>query len=163
MEADMLVRLYDIDQDEVRQLEKELFEKEIYIKKVLASDMNPVVNFVKETFRQSWADETMKAILADKCYVAVKNQEVIGFCCYDISQLDVLGPIGVKPECREKGIGKILLLKSLLSMKELGYAYAIIGWAGPQDFYSKACGATVIENSIPDSYSNKLRIVPKKM
>lgn len=163
MEADMLVRLYNIDQDEVRQLEKELFEKEIYIKKVLTSDMTPVVNFVKETFRQSWADEAMKGVLANKCYVAVKNQEIIGFCCYDISQLDILGPIGVRPDCREKGIGKILALKSLLSMKELGYAYAIIGWTGPQEFYSKACGAVVIEDSIPKSHSNKLRIVPEKI
>ena len=31
---------------------------------------------------------------------------------------------------RRKGIGKVLLLKSLESMQEMGYAFAIIGWTG---------------------------------
>ena len=162
MEKDMLVRLYDLDKDEIRKLELDLMEKEIYIKKVLPSDMTLTCNFVKENFRQSWADETMKAVLFNKCYVAVKNQEILGFCCYDVSQLDILGPIGVKESCRENGIGKVLLLKSLLSMKELGYTYAIIGWAGPQDFYAKCSGAVAIEDSIPGSYENKLRVVYNK-
>ena len=161
MEKDMLVRLYDLNQDEIRELEKKLYDKGIYIKKVLASDMSLAINFVKENFRQSWADETMKAVLNNKCYVAVQNQEILGFCCYDVSQLDVLGPIGVKESCRNNNIGKLLLLKSLMSMKEMGYAYAIIGWAGPQDFYHKCCNAEPIDGSIPKSYENKLRVVPE--
>ena len=43
---------------------------------------------------------------------------------------------------RKKGIGKALLLKSLESMQELGYAYAIIGWPAKSavDFYKKCAG-----------------------
>ena len=39
-------------------------------------------------------------------------------------------------------------------MKERGYAYAIIGSAGPKDFYRKAVGAIGIEGSIPGAYRN---------
>ena len=43
MDRDMLVKLYEIDVDEVRQLEKKLNDKDVYIKKVLASDMSKYV------------------------------------------------------------------------------------------------------------------------
>ena len=41
----------------------------------------------------------------------------------------VLGgnPMAVLESERKKGVGRALLLKSLESMQELGYAYAIIG------------------------------------
>ena len=45
----------------------------------------------------------------------------------------------------------------LHSLKELGYGYAIIGGAGPVDFYAKAAGATVIEGSSPGVYRDGIR------
>jgi hypothetical protein len=32
-------------------------------------------------------------------------------------------------------------------MREMGYAYAIIGGVGPAEFYAKVCGARTIEGS----------------
>ena len=54
------------------------------------------------------------------------------------------GPTGVDPAYRGKGIGKALLLKCLEAMRNEGYGYAVIGGAGPVNFYEKCCGATVI-------------------
>lgn len=45
-------------------------------------------------------------------------------------------------------------VRCLVSMREKGYRYAIIGWTGPQEFYAKCCGATVIPDSIPASYAD---------
>jgi hypothetical protein len=45
-----------------------------------------------------------------------------------------------------------LLLAGLEAMKADGYGYAIIGGAGPVDFYEKAAGATVIEGATPGIY-----------
>jgi len=45
---------------------------------------------------------------------------------------------------RTKGIGYELLHHCLKDMKEIGYEYAIIGGAGPIEFYEKACNAVVI-------------------
>ena len=42
-------------------------------------------------------------------------------------------------------------------MREMGYAYAIIGGVGPAEFYAKVCGATVIEGSDPGVYGHLYR------
>ncbi|MDY3286450.1 MAG: GNAT family N-acetyltransferase, partial [Eubacteriales bacterium] len=55
---------------------------------------------------------------------------------------------------RHAGIGTVLLLRCLRAMREDGYGYAIIGSAGPVDYYRKVCGATVIEGSSPGIYSD---------
>jgi hypothetical protein len=41
-------------------------------------------------------------------------------------------------------------------MRDEGYAYAQIGWAGPTKFYEKIVGATIIEGSEPGGYRGKL-------
>jgi hypothetical protein len=46
-------------------------------------------------------------------------------------------------------------------MKSHGYAYAIIGSAGPVDFYVKALGAVPIEANGEDIYQGLLRVPPK--
>ena len=42
-------------------------------------------------------------------------------------------------------------------MREAGYGYAIVGWAGPADFFTKTVSATVIEGSEPGIYKNMLK------
>jgi hypothetical protein len=44
-------------------------------------------------------------------------------------------------------VGSALLFRCLEAMRELGYAYGIIGGVGPAAFYEKACGAFVIPGS----------------
>ncbi|MDQ3474282.1 MAG: hypothetical protein M3447_11150 [Acidobacteriota bacterium] len=56
-----------------------------------------------------------------------------------------------------RGIGKALLLTSLLALREVGYVYGIIGGAGPIEFYEKSVGATIIADSEPGIYTDLLR------
>ena len=58
---------------------------------------------------------------------------------------------------RGMGIGKALLLRSLLSLRERGYAYAIIGWAGPTAFYEKAVDAIPIPGEEGESYGDMVQ------
>jgi GNAT superfamily N-acetyltransferase len=58
---------------------------------------------------------------------------------------------------RGRGIGKALLLACLHDMWAQGYGYAIIGWAGPVDFYIRAVGAIVIPDSSPGIYRGMLK------
>ena len=53
-------------------------------------------------------------------------------------------PMGVAKSNRVKGIGYSLLHHCLKDMHEMGYEYAIIGGAGPIEFYEQACQAVVI-------------------
>ena len=152
MGMDMLVKLYEV-QDDLPLMEK-LKSEGILIKKAMAPDLTKITSWVKDTFGQGWADECTAGILVGGCWIAVKDQQVIGFACYDATLPDFFGPTGVLEEMRGRGIGRALLIRCLLSMKEKGYAYAIIGSAGPMDFYKKAVGAIPIEGSVPGAYRN---------
>jgi hypothetical protein len=46
-------------------------------------------------------------------------------------------------------------------MKAHGYAYAVIGSAGPVDFYVNAAGAMPIPSDNEDIYQGLLRIKPR--
>ena len=81
---------------------------------------------------------------------------MVGFACYDTAALGLFGPMGVIESMQGKGIGKALLLACLVEMKIKGYGYAVIGWAGPQDFYAKIAGAVAIPDSTPGIWKNWL-------
>ena len=48
------------------------------------------------------------------------------------------------------------LIASLWDLWDQGYAYAIIGAAGPVDFYVKTVNATIIPDSAPGIYTDML-------
>lgn len=94
------------------------------------------------------------------CYIATKGKKVIGFACYEATARDFFGPMAVLETERKKGIGRALLLKSLESMRELGYAYAIIGWPAKSavDFYIKCVDAVMIEENSSGIYKRMIEI-----
>ena len=61
------------------------------------------------------------------CFLATRSGKLIGFACYDSIARGFFGPTGVDQEARGAGIGRALLLATLLDMRTLGYGYAIIG------------------------------------
>ena len=149
---DMLVKLYELKDDPA--LMEKLESEGVLIKRAMTPNLTKITAWVKEVFGQGWADECAAGILNNGCWIAVKDKEIVGFACFDATLPDFFGPTGVAEAMRGRGIGKALLLRCLISMKEKGYAYAIIGSAGPMDFYKKAVGATPIEGSIPGAYAN---------
>ena len=149
---DMLVKLYEVQ--DCPELMEKLKAEGVLIKKAMTPDLTKITSWVKETFGQGWADECTAGILGGGCWIAVKDKKVIGFACYDATMKDFFGPTGVAEDMRGHGIGKALLIRCMISMRERGYAYAIIGLAGPKDFYKKAVGAVGSEGSIPGAYRN---------
>jgi len=81
---------------------------------------------------------------------------------YECSRRGFFGPTGVLPELRGKGIGAALLLRCLESMREMGYAYAVIGGVGPASFYEKVCGAFLIPGSETSIYSTVFEMLQKE-
>jgi predicted N-acetyltransferase YhbS len=86
------------------------------------------------------------------CFIALRDGNVVGFACYDVTARNFFGPEGVDASMRGKGIGRALLLSALHAQRVAGYAYAIIGGVGPTAFYEKCVGATSIEGSTPGIY-----------
>ncbi|MDA8245102.1 MAG: GNAT family N-acetyltransferase, partial [Elusimicrobia bacterium] len=69
--------------------------------------------------------------------------------------------IGVDRSLKIKGLGTALLLRTLEAMRDAGYGYAAVGWAGPVDFFRKTVGATVIEGSEPGVYKGLVKAAPR--
>ena len=147
--TDMLVKLYDLS--EFMPASPGLDALGIRLRKPIAAEKSLVVGWVREHFGGIWADEMEIAFSRSplSAYIAQQGKTLIGFGCYDASALGFFGPTGVLDDYQGKGIGKALLLACLLEMRQKGYGYVIIGWIGPQEFYEKAVGATVIPEYTP--------------
>jgi len=152
----MLVKLYELP--EVDSDLDRLKAKGIVIRVAMPYEKHLVVDWVRDTFSKAWASECDVAFSNHpiSCYIATEEGAVIGFACYDSTCKDFFGPIGVSERKRGLGIGKALFLSCLRAMAAQGYAYAIIGSAGPTDFYAGTVGAMPIEGSDPGIYRDRL-------
>ena len=130
----------------------------ISIKRAIMPELERVAGFVAEHFGTGWVCEARGCFTNHPAtiFVATRGQEILGFACYDTTCKDFFGPTGVAKKERGQGIGAALLLACLHDMRAQGYGYAIIGAVGPAEFYTKACGATVIEDSWPGVYEGLL-------
>lgn len=154
---DMLVKLLDIPSSE--ECIKELKKEGINIRRAMVPDMFRIVEFVDKLMGKYAAAECQICFSRQpvSCFIAERKGQLLGFACYETTMRDFFGPTGVNEEERGKNIGKALLLKCLESMREMGYAYAIIGGVGPAAFYEKCCGASLIEDSTPSVYKDFLK------
>ncbi len=149
--TDMLVKLYELPPYKV--------PEGADLRRALAPEKHIVVNWVRRHFSDYWASECEVSFARTpiSCFVAVVDGKLAGFACYDATCKAFFGPTGVDEDMRGRGLGKALLLACLHAMWHEGYGYAIIGGIGPAEFYSKAVGATIIENSTPGIYSGMLQ------
>lgn len=157
---DMLVKLYELRDS--RDVIAGLAGDGVTIRRALPPERHRVVPWVREHFNPGWESECAVAFgqVPVTCFIAINDQEILGFGCYDTTCKDFFGPTGVREDVRGRGIGTGLLLACLEAMRAQGYGYAIIGGAGPVDYYRKAVGATVIEGSSPGIYAGMLRGTP---
>jgi predicted N-acetyltransferase YhbS len=150
----MLVRLYDLP-DAGPVLGRLQSEHGIVVRRAQPWERTALRRFVEDRFSRNWADE-MSVGFGNKpisIFVAQDGKRIAGFAAYECTRRDFFGPIGVDEQYQGRGIGRALSLACLHAMAEMGYAYAIIGGAGPKEFYRKACGAIVIEGSSPGIYA----------
>ena len=153
---DMLVKLYDLGDNS--SLYKRLEEQGIKIMRPMTPNRHNVYDWVLEHFGIGWANEISAAFTRHpvSCFIAYDKNEkkIVGFGRYDCTYKAYFGPTGVDEAYRGKGIGKALCLRCMEALRDEGYAYAIIGSAGPKDFYKKTCGAVIIEGSDPGIYKD---------
>lgn len=158
--ADMLVKLFNIVSP--YELENHLLNDGIRIKKALAPDRSKIIEFAKTCVDEDYSDEVQGAFANNPitCYIATKNKKLVGFACFETTAKNFFGPMAVSKEERNKGIGKVLLLKSLITMQEMGYGYAIIGWPAKSaiPFYEKCVNAMLIDESSNGIYKRMIEI-----
>ncbi|MCC6580451.1 MAG: GNAT family N-acetyltransferase [Phycisphaeraceae bacterium] len=155
--SDMLVKLYNLP--DAGPAMEQMKAEGVVIRQAMALDYQVVKEWIDKTFSPGWGNEFIAAMSNRpiSCILATKDHHVVGFACYDTTKLGIFGPTGVDESLRGKGIGKALCLAAMHAMVDKGYAYAVIGWAGPKDFYAKQVGATIIEGSEPGMYADMLK------
>lgn len=158
--ADMLVKLFHLNSP--NELENALLSEGIRIKRALAPDKSKIEEFAKTSANENYSDEVSVALtnVPATCYIATKGKKLVGFACFEVTAKNFFGPMAVLEEYRKKGIGKALLLKSLVSMREMGYAYAIIGWPTKSaiPFYEKTVNAILIDEISSGLYKQMIEI-----
>jgi GNAT superfamily N-acetyltransferase len=151
--ADLLVNLLKLPTFD------DIAEQRFLVRRAQPFELTPVRRFVETNFSRSWADEISVGFARQpvSVFVATIERELVGFAGYECTRRGFFGPTGVIPAAQGKGIGKALLLASLTALREMGYVYAIIGAAGPVDFYQKTVGAIAIPDSEPGIYTDLLK------
>jgi hypothetical protein len=131
----------------------------VIVRRAQSYDRNTVLEWIKRHFSEAWASEAEAAFGRQPicCYIAVKDDHMLGFACYDVTARGFFGPTGVSESARGLGIGKCLCLSSLYALYDSGYVYAIIGDAGPVEFYQKLFSAWLIPESEESVYTPTLK------
>ncbi|MGI9068525.1 MAG: GNAT family N-acetyltransferase [Pyrinomonadaceae bacterium] len=154
---DLLVNLLKLPPLEPVMLE--MNNVDIIVRRAQPFEITQALEFVEREFSAAWADE-ISVGFANKpvsVYIAIADQEIVGFASYECTRRSFFGPTGVVDSMQSRGIGKALLLASLWGLQGMGYVYGIIGHAGPVEFYEKAVGAIVIPDSHPGIYTDFLK------
>lgn len=154
---DMLVKLYALP--ELSPVLERQRSSGVEIRRALLPEKHIVVDWVRQRWGDGWASESEASFYRQPatCFIAVGNEQIAGFACHEVTHKNFFGPFGVDSMSRGKGIGTALLLATLHDMHASGYAYAIIGGAGPGVLFTRAVGAVVIDDSTPGIYRGMLR------
>ena len=138
---------------------EELRRAGVVVRRAQPWELTPVREFVTQHFSRAWADEISSGFARQpvSVYIAARAGRVVGFAAYECTRRGFFGPTGVAEGERGRGVGTALLLACLWGLREMGYAYGIIGGVGPAEFYERAVGAVLIADSTPGVYADPLR------
>lgn len=154
--SDMLVNLLELPS--VDELCKKLEKEGIKIARAMTPNLYHVTEFVEKVTGKRAKGEATVCFSRNpvSCFIATKGEDIIGYACYEATMRDFFGPTEVLEEYQKKGIGTALLVRSLEGLRDMGYAYAIIGGVGPKEFYKKTVNAIELENTTPGIYKDML-------
>ena len=155
--TDMLVKLYTLP--ELAPVLVQQRAQNIEIRRALVPERYLIIDWVRQRWGAAWASECDCAFMRQpvSCFVAIEAGQLSGFACHEATYKNFFGPFGVDPAQQRRGIGEALLLTTLHDMAAQGYAYGIIGGAGPGEFFTRVAGASPIDDSTPGIYRGLLR------
>src|SRR2546421_3773869 len=159
---DMLVRLYDLP--DASPYYGRASAGGFTLRRAEPWERARLSEFVQSHFNPLWRQEAERAFghTPITACLALRDNEIAGFAVYECARRGFFGPTGVREDLRGSGLGAALLFRCLESMREMGYAYAVIGGVGPAAFYEKACGAFVIPGSDTSIYGPLYEMLNKE-
>jgi len=143
--VDMAVDLASAELD-TRHDESRLAAEGIEVRRASRSEASAVVTWLREGpwGKSAWPDEAAAALAREPagCHVA-SRVGYVGFACHGAVRRGWFGPMGTLDTERGRGIGAVLLKRSLADLRAAGLRTARIGWVGPVEFYAATVDARV--------------------
>jgi mycothiol synthase len=132
LSMDAPIVLFEVS-EEVKKQEQLLEGKGIVIRQYQHSDLLRFLDFLERTMPSDWVRVERRNLRkieegtfrTDQITVVAKNDEIIGYCQFEGSHF---GPFGVSDAFQGKGIGTVLLARTIERMKQQGYHNAWVMW-----------------------------------
>ncbi|MFH0793807.1 MAG: GNAT family N-acetyltransferase, partial [bacterium] len=120
---------------EVIEKERALAAEEIIFRPLGREDILPYQQFLKECMPGPWVEDARRNLLDatkgifdyDACLLALDGGKIIGYCAFEREHY---GPYGVSDKYQGKGIGTVLMARTLDLMRQKGYHSAWVLWTG---------------------------------
>ncbi|MDE3058126.1 MAG: GNAT family N-acetyltransferase [Bacteroidota bacterium] len=132
LSMDAPIVLFEVS-DEVKKTERKLNENGIVIRQYQRSDLLRFLDFLERTMPSDWVRVERRNLRkieegtfrTDQITVVAKGSEIIGYCQFEGSHF---GPFGVSDAFQGKGIGTVLLARTIERMKQQGLHNAWVMW-----------------------------------
>jgi mycothiol synthase len=138
--ADALISKFELTPD-VLEKQNSLATEGIQIRHYCRTDLLPFMQFLRNHMPGPWVEDARRNLLElaagrfpeDAIWVAIDtqthdgNEKIIGFCQHEHEHF---GPFGVSEEYQGKGIGSVLLARTLYQMRIRGCHSAWVLWTG---------------------------------
>ena len=130
---------------------------EVILRYATINDKEELLDFFKRCFYGRWYDECIEYFennqIQKEYLLAIVNNRIVGFLRVNNQLIDEIsynlnwssrfnklvgiGPLGVDPAYRSRGIAKMLLYYSISDSSKNGYTEAMIDWTGLVTYYQK--------------------------
>ena len=133
LKVDLLVNNFNTEKEEA-----ELLKENIIFRRAAIDEKEKILKWADEKF-PIWHFEVEESFKNNPVtlFITEAAGEVKAFCAHEVNNKGTgwFGPMGTDDSLRGKGIGGVLLKKSLGDLKEMGFVNATIPWVGPIPFY----------------------------
>ncbi len=140
LSMDAPIVLFEVSED-VKKLERTLNENGIVIRQYQRSDLLRFLDFLERTMPSDWVrverrnlrkieegtfrTDQITVVAKSKMAQKATGNDIIGYCQFEGSHF---GPFGVSDAFQGKGIGTVLLARTIERMKQQGYHNAWVMW-----------------------------------
>jgi len=104
------------------------------------AEQRPVVEEWVGRYWSNWRGEVMRAFDQGSLLLRCDDDDITGFCAYDVNRVGTLGPIASRPDLIGKGIGAPLLVGALHRLRAMGRDRIEVLWVGPMVPYARLGG-----------------------
>ena len=132
LSMDAPIVLFEVS-DQVKEKQKKLSADGIEIRQYRRNDLVKFLDFLERTMQTDWVRVERRNLrklseggfTEEQITVVTKGNEIIGYCQFEGSHF---GPFGVADAYQGRGIGTVLLARTIERMKQVGHHNAWVMW-----------------------------------